>query len=38
MTFKNIMKKYTGTTIKNIPLKALRECPVPLPPIDEQKG
>lgn len=30
-------KKYTGTTIKNIPLSAIRECPVPLPPLSEQK-
>jgi type I restriction enzyme S subunit len=30
-------QNYTGTTIKNIPLKALRNCPIPLPPIEEQK-
>lgn len=37
-TFKNFYEsKYTGTTIKNIPLKALRECPVPIPPLVEQK-
>lgn len=30
-------KKYTGTTIKNIPLSAIRECPIPLPPLSEQK-
>ena len=29
-------KKYTGSIIKNIPLKALRESPVPLPPLSEQ--
>ncbi|XKU95158.1 restriction endonuclease subunit S [Lactobacillus acidophilus] len=30
-------QNYTGTTIKNIPLKALRNCPIPLPPLVEQK-
>lgn len=30
-------QNYTGTTIKNIPLKALRNCPIPLPPLEEQK-
>lgn len=29
-------EKQTGTTIKNIPLSALRDCLIPLPPIDEQ--
>lgn len=29
--------KYTGSVIKNIPLKALRECIIPLPPLSEQK-
>lgn len=28
--------KYTGSVIKNIPLKALRECIIPLPPLEEQ--
>ena len=28
--------KYTGSVIKNIPLKALRECIIPLPPVSEQ--
>ena len=27
MTFKKYYEKYTGTTIKNIPLKALRNVP-----------
>lgn len=27
---------YTGTTIKNIPLRALRQCLVPIPPLNEQ--
>lgn len=30
-------EKYTGTTIKNIPLSALRMCVLPLPPMEEQK-
>jgi type I restriction enzyme S subunit len=30
-------KKYTGTTIKNLGLAALRSCPVSLPPLAEQK-
>ena len=29
-------KKYTGSVIKNIPLSALREAPIPVPPIKEQ--
>lgn len=29
--------KYTGSVIKNIPLKALRECLIPLPPLAEQR-
>lgn len=29
--------KYTGTTIKNIPLSALRSCVVPIPPKTEQQ-
>jgi type I restriction enzyme S subunit len=30
-------EKHTGTTIKNLGLAALRDCPIPLPPLAEQK-
>jgi type I restriction enzyme S subunit len=37
MAWNYFKEKHTGTTIKNLGLAALRDCPVPFPPMVEQK-
>ncbi|WP_083879536.1 restriction endonuclease subunit S [Geminocystis herdmanii] len=35
--FNHVLKLATGTTIKNVSLKIMRELPIPLPPLEEQR-